>query len=533
MALRDRRFPELALFALAAVLHTWPLASAPATWARVDNADTALNAWIVAWVGMTFPRDPLHLFDANIFYPEPRTLAFSEVMLPQALLGAPLTWSGVDPVLVYNLLVLVGFALSGFAMAWVVSRWTGDRLAGIVAGLAYAFNAHTLVRFGHLQALHVQYLPLALMALDRVLAAPRPRWVIMLAAMCVLQALTSNYLLVMTAMAMVAAAAVRGETWRPVQLKALAAAGFASALALAPFLYPYWRAHRDQGLVRTFDDVAMYSATWRDWLSTGGTLHYGMWSHHWFGSAVSALFPGIVIVVLALGAVASGRAWRDPRARMMLAIAVVGFALSFGAHLPGYRQLFEALPILKGIRVVSRFGWLTLLALPVLAAFTVAALRRQMARTAGTAVAIMVAILVTAEALRAPMTYTLYEGIPRIYDRVAALDAVVLVEVPFPPREAIQDNGPSVLYSAWHLKPLLNGYSGFTPASYGLHARVMQLFPAPDCLRSLQAIGVTHVMIHKRRVPRELVQRASESPGLSLIEDDGERAFYALAPGSR
>ena len=52
MAVRDRRLPELALFALAAVLHTWPLASAPGTWARVDNADTALNTWAIAWVGI-------------------------------------------------------------------------------------------------------------------------------------------------------------------------------------------------------------------------------------------------------------------------------------------------------------------------------------------------------------------------------------------------------------------------------------------------------------------------------------------------
>jgi len=517
------------VFALAAVLHTWPLASAPATWSRVDNADTALNAWVVAWVGMILPRDPLHLFDANIFYPEPRTLAFSEVMLPQALLGAPLTWAGVDPVLVYNLLVMAGFALSGWAMAWLVSRWTGDPLAGIVAGLAYAFNAHTLVRFGHLQALHVQYLPLALFALDRLLEAPRTRWALVLALACVLQALTSNYLLVMTAIAMVAAAAVRRETWRPHQLKALAVASLAAAVALAPFLYPYWRAHIDQGLVRTFDDVAMYSATWRDWLATGGTLHYRLWSHRWFADAVSALFPGVTVVALALVAILSGRAWRDPRARMMLSIACVGCALSFGARLPGYHLLFEVVPILKGIRVVSRFGWLALLALPVMAGFGLTSLTMRAGPGVRVAVSIVAALLVTGEALRAPMAYTRYEGIPRIYDRVAAMDAVVLAEVPFPPRQAVQGNGPSVLYSAWHLKPLLNGYSGFTPASYAVHAQVMQLFPSPDSLRSLRAIGVTHVMVHTRRVPRDLAIRAADTPGLRLVEDDGEHALYALS----
>jgi hypothetical protein len=529
--LRNRRLPELALFVLAAVLHTWPLASAPGTWGRVDNADTALNAWAIAWVGMALPTDPLNLFNANIFYPEPRTLAFSEVMLPQAVLGAPLTWAGWDPVLVYNLLLIAGFALSGWSMAFVVSRWTGDRTAGVVAGLAYAFNAHTLVRFGHLQALHVQYLPFAFLALDALLRAPSLRWSLWLALACVLQALTSNYLLVMTAIAMAAAAAVRGETWRWPQLRAIGTGAAVAGVALAPFLYPYWLAHTQQGLVRTFDDVVMYSATWREWLATGGTLHYDAWSHRWFAAATSANFPGITVTLLAASLVVAG-AWRDPRARMALAVGLVGLALSFGANLPGYHTLFDLVPIFKGIRVVSRFGWLTLFALAVLAGLALAHWRARLSPRAGALLAIVAALLVTGEAWRAPIGLVRYEGIPRIYDRVAALDDVVLAELPFPPRQAIQENGPAVLNSAWHLKPLLNGYSGFTPASYATHAGIMQVFPSAESLASLRAIGVTHVVIHERKVAAELLDRCAASPGLTLVADDGDQRLYALAAGT-
>ncbi len=122
-------------------------------------------------------------------------------------MGVPLFALGWSAVTVYNVLVLAGFALSGLAMAIVVERWTGSRRAGIVAGLAYAFNAHTLVRFGHMQALHVQFLPLALDALHDLV--DRPDWgaAPRLAAWCALQSLTSNYLLVMTALAMLVSAA--------------------------------------------------------------------------------------------------------------------------------------------------------------------------------------------------------------------------------------------------------------------------------------------------------------------------------------
>lgn len=518
---------------IAAVIHTWPLAAAPGWWTRVDNADTALNAWAIAWVGMAILKTPLDLFNGNIFFPEPRTVAFSEVMLPQALLGAPLTWSGADPVLVYNLLAIAGFALSGFAMSWLIARWTGDRAAGVVGGLAYAFNAHTLVRFGHLQAMHVQFLPVALFALHQTIESPGWRPALLLAFALVLQSLTSNYLLVMSAIAAIAAVIVRPDAWRLPQLRALIGAGTLASLMLAPFLYPYWLVHTRQGLVRTFDDVEAYSATWRDWLATGSTLHYEWWSRPWFNSSTSASFPGFTVALLALVCLLRGDAWRDRRVRMALAVGVAGATLALGANLPGYRALYDWVPILKGIRVVSRFAWLTLFAFPILAAFTLAAWRRRLGPGLGALLIAVTSLLVTVEALRAPMAFTIYEGIPRIYDRVAAMDGIVLAELPFPPRELIKDNGPSVLYAGWHLKPLLNGYSGFTPASYATHAAVMSTFPSFDSVQSLRAIGVTHVLAHKRRISVVQLEKCAQSPDLTLVADEGDQILYQLTPGSR
>lgn len=510
------------------MVHTWPLASAPATLGRLDNADTALNAWIVAWVGHQIVNDPLHLFDANIFYPEPRALAFSELMLPQALMGAPLTWMRVDAVLVYNLLAIAGFALSGWAMARVVARWTGDRTAGLVAGLAYAFNAHTLVRFGHLQALHVQFLPLALAAFDDLMRAPTVRGVALVTALCVLQALTSSYLLVMTIVAMAAAVAVRREMLQRDRVAAVGAVAAAAALLLAPFLIPYYQAYLYQGLVRSIGEVASLSATMRDWLATGGRLHYASWSHRYFGTA-SALFPGITVTALAIAAVATGLAWRDARARMAVAIAAVGFVLSFGIHTPGYAWLFDAVPLLQGIRVPSRFGWLTLFGTSILAGMALGRLRSGRSPAVAAALGIGAALLVTLEAARAPMEYTVYEGIPRIYDRVAALpERAVIVEVPFPPGDNTAENGLFVVNSTLHFRPLLNGYSGFTPASYHDHAILMASFPSAGTLTGLRAIGVTHVVVHERRVSAPLLEAIAHAPGLTLIDRLGDQSLYAL-----
>src|SRR5499433_1470481 len=123
----------LALFAVLAIVHTWPLASAPGTLSRNDNGDFILHEWIMAWVSHQVVTNPLHLFDANIFYPERYTLAYSDPLFVQSMLGAPLLWAGASPVLVHNLVLIAGFALTGWATCLVMKRWTGSWLAAIVS----------------------------------------------------------------------------------------------------------------------------------------------------------------------------------------------------------------------------------------------------------------------------------------------------------------------------------------------------------------------------------------------------------------
>src|SRR3954465_8256440 len=209
--MRSRRAQALAVCVLLAVVHTWPLVLHPARYSRNDNADTQLNEWILAWVAHQLPRAPLHLFEANIFYPAHDSLAFSEPLIVPALIGAPLSWSGASPVLVYNLVLIAGFALTAFATFVLVERWTGHWLAGMLAGSAFAFNTHTLTRLPHVQAIHIYGLPLALLAFDRLLRDGSRRAAAALAVALGLAAYTSGYLIVF-AIVMLAIAAI---AWAP------------------------------------------------------------------------------------------------------------------------------------------------------------------------------------------------------------------------------------------------------------------------------------------------------------------------------
>jgi hypothetical protein len=63
----------------------------------------------------------------------------------------------------------------------------------------------------------------------------------------------------------------------------------------------------------------------------------------------------------------------------------------------------------------------------------------------------------------------------------------------------LEDVGRMVL-SAEHWKPLVNGYSGFTPTTFFFRSALLA-FPSPDTIRLLDEIGVRWVVVHRDRVP--------------------------------
>jgi hypothetical protein len=529
-----QRLGTLAVCAAFAVLHTWPLARDVSGWSRLDNADTVLNTWAVDWVARTLPRDPRQVFDAPIFHPEPRALAYSEHLLAQGALAMPLRVAGLSPVATFNLLVMAGLALSAWAMWQLVASWTGDPWAGAVAGLAFAFNAHTLTRFGQIQGLHLEFVPVVLHAIDGLATRGRIRDAAWLAAGLALVGLTSIYLLVFTAAGAAAGLAGRLAEWRgrAARTAALALAGaIGAAVLLAPVLAPYRALNREAGLARTLDDAARYRATWHDYLATGSRLH-ASWSapHH---TSDTSLFPGIGVVVLAAMAVA-GPGRQTGRVRMLAALAAAGVLLSLGPAVPGYASLHDLLSPFRAIRVVARWGVLWLIAVAGLAGLGMAAARARLRAGRAVAVGIAAVVVVTVEALRAPMAYTPTPRLPAVYARVAAASGAVLVEYPIFHSARFHLNAPYLLAQTAHGQRIVSGYSGFAPRGYDARVDDLNTLPSARAHAQLRALGATHVLLHVGELGAvltpDLRQRIDTTPWLRLDYDDGAARLYAVAP---
>jgi len=126
-----------------------------------------LNAWILHWDFHQVFRDPIHLFDANIFFPARLALAFSENLLGAAVFGFPLYAFGASTLVVYNVLFLLGMFLSAIG-AWALAREvTDDPAASLLAGFVYAFLPWRIEQIPHIQFQWGAFLPLLLLFLLR------------------------------------------------------------------------------------------------------------------------------------------------------------------------------------------------------------------------------------------------------------------------------------------------------------------------------------------------------------------------------
>ena len=285
--------------------------------------------WVLAWVAHQLPNAPAHIFDANIFYPERNTLAYSETLLVPGMLAAPLHWLGVAPILVYNLVFLSGFALSGVGVALLVRRLTGNTGAAIVAGIVFAFPPYRIDHYAHLQLQQTQFIPLAMWAFHRLLDSGRLRDGVLLGVCTACQMLSCMYygLFLIPYMAVVCGAMlIAARTLSKQRITALAVAAAIVIVAMIPVGRAYLAAREVVG-ERGRAEVEQNSATWRNYLAPPETnAMYGKVFAR-FMEPERRLFPGFVAVALAIvGLWPSGsrlsadaavciRAGPDPRVR--------------------------------------------------------------------------------------------------------------------------------------------------------------------------------------------------------------------------
>ena len=497
MTSRRRSLGVALLFVALTVMMTWPQAMHMSSYVY-DADDPLLSIWRISWIAHILPAHPLDLFNGNIFYPEPRTLAYTDSVLLQGLAGAPFIWAGVSNVAVYNALLLLSIALSGWAMWRYALHLTGDPVAACLAGIIFAFVPYRFDHFHHLELQATVFLPLTLLYFDRVLESRSPRdawWTMACFTGQVYSCIYYSIFLATTLMFIGAYRLLRMPAVERIGLiRILMAPAMTSAAVAAPYAAAYLLNRASLG-DRIDRDIYLYSATLRNYLATSEfNVLYGRTSE-WFGQPERLLFPGITAVVLAVVGLL-----QFDRTRITLAIAgVTGFVLSLGLNTPVYEVLRLVFTPYRGLRAPARASILLFLAIGALAAFGYARLVRGRPATTRHLVAALLAVVLVGEYFTSLGAWLTVPRQPaEVYRWLATQPRSVVVEVPFARADrlhAIAD-GLYMFNSTYHWQPIVNGYSGFFPKSFYEMSDFMQQFPDERSLAYLKQRGVDIIVVH-------------------------------------
>lgn len=485
----------LGLYAVLALLLTFPLVFQLGTNLRggATTGDGYQNIWYMWWYGRALEQglDPSR---SNLMY---ALLPDVQVLISSVLNGL-LMWPLVKlfgPLAAYNIALLLSFPLAGFftyKLALEVLP-VKHRLAAFAAGFFFAFSTYHFFRIeGHLGLLTVQWLPFYLWRLFRLRARQNYLNAWLAALGFVLAALSDLYYLgyfVLPVTALFVAwygLFARKSFWRWKASLQYFGVAFVLGGAVTLFFYRFFLnldpdiresvGISASGVRRLSADLLAY------FLPTAQNPLFGGLTGPVYQKFLSpypieeAVFPGYIVLILGL-ATLFVRRLRSIATAFWLVMAGLAFVFSLGPrlHIAGnelgfpmpYQLVYGILPFLTNFRAPNRFGVLVILALAVLAAFSLALLLEKLPalfRSGGErkafnrpVVAPLLVAVILALSLAETLTYSLpfaadVVQMPQIYRDIAAEPGdFKVLELP------LDTNTQPLYFQMLHQKRLVGG----------------------------------------------------------------------------
>ncbi len=499
-----------------------------------DLGDPLLSTWILSWdIHKITTGDIWNLFNANIFYPHERTLAYSEHLLPQALFALPPLILTKNPVFAYNFVLLFAFVTSGFGMYLLARYLTGNSFSGIIAGIIFAFSTFMFAHLGHLQVISAGGLPLSFLFLHKFFESESYKHLLLFTLFYLLQVLSNSYYalyLTLFAGLYMLYYIISRKKYREWSFlgKMVLFAGIVMVVA-GPFFYQYIAVRQEMGFVRTID----YYADIKSYLCASSLNRlYGKLTAI-FREPEGELFPGITAVLLVLiglihkiknnlkiepalkekvpGLPIIKRFIRkiialikalEENIWIYVVILVLAFLFTFGPKGP-YILLYKFVPGFDGLRVASRFHIFVMFSIAVLAAFGVRCLLSYLKGVKKLVIMILIPALILIEYLSIPVpavAVPVKGDIPDVYKWLARQkEDFSIIEYPI----QWQKEFFRVYYSTYHRKKMVNGHSGYSSPTYRIMLEKQGDFPSEETLKDINSLGIKFILLHSNSYQKD------------------------------
>jgi len=554
----------LGLYAALAVAAFYPQSVRPHdTIAYVG--DSLESAYMVAWNDRQLVLDPLHLFDANILYPSPRSLTFTDHRLLPSVVVAPVLVLSHNPILAYNVAVLLACVLAAMGARRLGTVLGLDPLAAWAAGALYGFHTYQINEAPRLHIVTHGFIAFAVAELLLYLKTGERRRAWTTALCMLLQGLSSNYMLLygsfvlglVTVVALLARPKIVAS-----RLPRLAVAGAVAFLLFLPVAWPYIQSAREHSFSRNLPE----GMGLEHYLSTiPSNVVYGKLGEVRLQQRAAHFLGFLSIALAALALVRSRRATDDDGEGLLpartwvpaaAAMAVLFILLSLGKDVdvlghrvsPGpYRLVHAFVPGFQLVRIPERLGLIAMLFVGLLAGRGLMHVRA----AGGRWTAVLLALAIPLEHL-SPLPHTerlpVGRDIPEVYRYLARMPVQAAVEVPPHGEGLVRRETLDAYFSTVHWKPLVLGYTAYPPLLSRMMRRAAVDFPDAWSRQALARVGATTIIVHHgRRTSPDFEARLDkavaagqlirekrfEGPSAHLFESQADEILHLVPPPPR
>lgn len=492
-------------------------------------------AWIFNWnIHSLLTGNFLHIFEANIYYPFPNSLAYSDFLFPSSLIALVPFLLLHEPIIPSNVTFFSSFVLLGFFTYLLSYSITKNFFASLLSGLLVIFSPITIDKRVHLQMLALEWIPLSLLFFLRFLKTDKFRYLLLSLLFFIIQTYNNflaGYFLVFSLTLLSGFLSFSNKIMRKKLLvwKNVFAV-FAAFLVILPICIPYYTVSKRYDYVRNIRDTIHFAIQPEDLLVTDEHSRMHTFLTFFLKSPsyppYAEIQPGFVGVVFMLVSIATLiYLFRRKKKHILLAplvtIALLGFILAFGPalhwarrtiHQPfllplPYALLYYVAPGFQGFRNSARFEMLFILTMPIAGAIMLTEFLKNKKLWLQI---LLYSILIfgTVAEFNFPLKFEYaptFAQFPPVYTwirRETALQSVIL-EVPM----YNWDNNPfgnnqevmREYYSTIHFRKIVGGGSGFSPPPWQQFAiHMFNDFPSPQTIREAKRIGVTFIIVHKK-----------------------------------
>lgn len=579
---------------------TWPcwklgeqVLPVPATTTAFPSATVPLfNSWTIWWNFAQLKNGFSDYWNAPIFYPAKGSFAFSEPQ-PATLLAAPVAWSTGSCILAYHFYLRINLALNGFAIFLFLRNLRLSAFSAVAGGIAGMLHPLVWDNVDVIQQVPLWGMVWCLGATARLMNTAELRdvagnsenhathtvrqassglWPICSIALSVLAiACISIHQLLLFSITLLPCCLLFLVLARSAKfvLRAGLAAGL-SGLLLLPLILPMKQILAEQNFSRSPQSVESLSATTQAWTTTPTR---SIWNIADKGKAETkqpkgaataselALNPGwlrITLAILTAGLIVLARDRRET-ILLLFGLVVSSVVLSFGANLVigkfnCWFWMTEHMPFLSLVRSVYRFGYVSQLAVILLAVIGADQLPKMVPRLPNSGILsgkfffLLKLVFLSIIIFEVPKSDFRLISIPSQLREQSWVDYLIehgerspILCLPMTQgygEFALESEARWMLYATEHGCALVNGYSGFFPETWYDHvSKFSKPLLASHDVQYLHSLGVKHIVLNTKssHCPRiavgpatDIFGESNQTSNIQLVFEDGAMQIWRI-----